>query len=234
VFVLHEVHEVDGRHEQEFEEAIRTGWMPALAKTEDARLLYFLHHAHGSGVSYNVVTLTAIRDGAAWERLVRRIDAGDLAAWARHVDALRHDVTAKLLIPLPWSPLREIDLAAIPSSGEEHDLAVFMEDTVWPYEGLLEEYVERAGSHYAEEMKQRAGRALLEIQAAYRTAAGAGRRREVVLWQKIVQPAALAPLLTSEVPPRYRAPGTWMHDALSVRDRWQSRLLRTSRWSPWR
>jgi len=24
-----------------------------------------------------------------------------------------------------------------------------------------------------------------------------------------------------------------MHDALAVRDRWQSKLLRTSSWSPW-
>jgi hypothetical protein len=36
-----------------------------------------------------------------------------------------------------------------------------------------------------------------------------------------------------EVPEHYKAPGTWMHDALEVRDRWESRLLRTARWSPW-
>jgi hypothetical protein len=29
-----------------------------------------------------------------------------------------------------------------------------------------------------------------------------------------------------------RAPGTWMHDALSLRDRWESKLLRTATWSP--
>jgi hypothetical protein len=29
-----------------------------------------------------------------------------------------------------------------------------------------------------------------------------------------------------------KAPGTWMHDALEVRDQWVSRLLRTSAWSP--
>jgi hypothetical protein len=182
-----------------------------------------------------VVTLTALRDGAAWERLARRIDSGDLRAWARSVDDLRHDVTAKLLLPLPWSPLQQIDLASVPGQAAEREPGVFMEDTVWPREGLLEQYVERSGSHYAREMaaREQEGVAMLRIEAAFRTALGAGRRREVVLWQKLLQPKALAALVTREVPALYKAPGTWMHDALELRDRWQSRLLRTARWSPW-
>jgi hypothetical protein len=39
-------------------------------------------------------------------------------------------------------------------------------------------------------------------------------------------------LLTREVPAEYKRPGTWMHDALELRDRWESRLLRSARWSP--
>ena len=53
-----------------------------------------------------------------------------------------------------------------------------------------------------------------------------------MLWQKIVKPAALLGLLTSEIPPEHRGPGTYMHDALAYRDQWESRLLRTSPWSP--
>ena len=231
---LHEVHEVVGAREDAFEDAFRSGFMPALGAGCDARLLYFLHHAHGSGVSYNVVTISALRDAAAWGHLVERVDSGDLRDWARAMDTLRHDVTAKLLIPLPWSPLQSLDLAAVPVSGEEHELSLFMEDTVWPHEGLLETYVERAGSHYMKEMEanQREGGGLLEIQAGLRTAFGSGRRREIVLWQKVREPRGLRPLLTLEVPDRFKQPGTWMHDALELRDRWQSRLLRTARWSP--
>ena len=55
----------------------------------------------------------------------------------------------------------------------------------------------------------------------------------LVLWQKIIRAKGLLGLLTHEVPSQYKKPGTWMHDALQVRDRWQSRLLRTSPWSPW-
>jgi hypothetical protein len=181
-----------------------------------------------------VVTLTALRDGEAWERLVRRVDGGDLAKPAAELDALRHDVTAKILVPLPWSPLRELDLTTVPASPASHRQALFMEDTVWPHEGQLERYVERAGSHYAREMARHAeeGRSMLEVQGGFRTAFGSGRRREIVLWQKLVKPDALVPLLTREVPAEYRAPGTWMHDALELRDRWQSRLLRSAPWSP--
>ncbi len=232
---LHEIHEVVGAREEAFEDAFRRIWLPALARDADARLLYFLHHAHGSGPSYQVVTITAIRDGAAWERLAQRVAGGDLAVWAREIDGLRHDVTAKLLVPLPWSPLHEIDLRSVPATGEEHETTLFMEDTVWPFEGQLEKYVEKSGTHYAAEMARAgsAGRSLLRIEAGFRTAFGTGRRREIVLWQKVVQPKSLTALLTREVPAEYKQPGTWMYDALALRDRWQSKLLRTARWSPW-
>ena len=58
-------------------------WMPTLAEGDDARLLYFLHLTHGTGRAYNVVTITAVRDGAAWERLASRLHDGDLQPWAR-------------------------------------------------------------------------------------------------------------------------------------------------------
>jgi hypothetical protein len=68
--------------------------------------------------------------------------------------------------------------------------------------------------------------------AAFQPAFGAGRRREIVLWQRVADHKALLRLLTMTVPPAMKAPGTWMHDALEVRDQWTSRLLRTSAWSP--
>jgi hypothetical protein len=232
---LHEVHEVHGAHEDAFEAAFRDQWMPALGADRDARLLYFLHHAHGTGAAYNVVTLTAVRDSAAWDQLAQRVQSGDLRAWAEAVDRLRHDVTAKILVPLPWSSLQSFDLEKVPVDRADHEPTLFMEDTVWPFEGRLEDYVAASGVHYAVEMKRRAAekRAILDVQAAFRTAFGSHRRREIVLWQKIVQPQALVPLLTREVPEELKRPGSWMHDALGLRDRWQSRLLRTARWSPW-
>jgi len=232
VFFVHELHEVRGKCEESFLDAVRSEWMPALAQDADTRLLYVLHHAHGTGPSYRLITITAVRDGAAWGRLAERIDGGDLAAVSQRLDEFRHEVTAKVLVPLPWSPLQQVDLDTVPATVIEHPLSLFMEDTVWPYEGDLEGYVERSGTHYAREIRE-GGNRLLRIEASFRTAFAAGRRREIVLWQKVVEPRGLVPLLMREVPLEYRKPGTWMHDALELRDRWESRLLRTTAWSPW-
>jgi hypothetical protein len=53
-----------------------------------------------------------------------------------------------------------------------------------------------------------------------------------MLWQKIRNVDMLVGLLSREVLPAYRQPGSYMHDALAYRDQWESRLLRTSVWSP--
>ena len=173
-------------------------------------------------------------DASAWGGLAERIASGDLAKWAQAIDDLRHDVTAKVLRPLPWSPLQEIDLDGVPTDGREHELSVFMEDTVWPHRGMLEEYVKRVGEHYAVEFDaaKTKRRQLLEIQAGFRTAYGSHQRREIILWQKVMNPEALVGLLTREIPDKFKQPGLWMVDGLEVRDQWQSRLLRTASWSP--
>jgi hypothetical protein len=234
VLFLRETHEVAGPREREFEAALRDAWLPGVAATAGARLLYVLRHVHGTGPSYRIVTWTALRDAAAWEELAGRVERGDLRATAGRLDELRHDVTAKLLVPLSWSPLQAVDLPAVPTRPPERPLALFMEDTVHPYEGRLEEYVERAGSHYAREMREHdaRGRALLHVEASFRTAFGSHRRREVLLWQRVVEPRGLLGLLTREIPDELQRPGSWMHDALALRDRWRSRLLRTLAWSP--
>src|SRR6185436_2387911 len=158
---------------------------------------------------------------------------GDLREWARTVDALRYDLQAKVLQPVPWSPLQEVDLATVPTSGER-EKHVFMEDTAWPFRGRLDDYLERAGTLYVDTLARSAaaGRAILELVGAFQPVFGTGRHREVVLWQRVARNDALVPLLTREVPAEHRAPGTWMHDALGLRDQWESRLLRTAAWSP--
>jgi hypothetical protein len=227
---LHEVHHVRGRSEDEFEAAFRDRWMPALAEGDDARLLWFLHHAHGSGPSYHFVTITAVRDGAAWERLARRVDDGDLASWARRLDELRHDVSAKVLVPVPWSPMQDVDLQAVPATPAAHELTIYMEDTGWP-DAAVEDYTAFWETSYYEPMRSRPG-SLLDIEAVFRVAYGTGRRKEAILMQKVTDHQGLLRLLTTEVPGAYRAPGTFMHEALAYRDRWESKLLRTTAWSP--
>jgi hypothetical protein len=234
VLFLHETHHVAGYHEDAFEAAFREGWMPALADGDDARLLWYLNLAHGSGWSYQVITITAVRDGAAYERLARRIQAGDLQDWMRELDAFRHDVEGKVLLPLPWSPLTDIDLASVPTDGGEHEPGMYMEDTMWPHEGKLLDYIDASGTVYARSLEHRDTGVprFLEIEAGFQPAFGSHVKREVTLMQRILDPDRLLGLLMTDIPAEMRAPGTWMHDALQLRDRWESKLLRTASWSP--
>lgn len=232
---LHETHRVAGAHADEFEDAWRKRYVDALASTVDARLLWFMHHAHGTGPSYVAVTVTGLRDGAAWERLADRSETGDLKSWAREVDAMRHDVTSKLLVPVPWSAMQETDLGSVPVDGSERPAGLYMEDTVHPYAGKLDAYLEAARTLYARDTlgkRLAEGTSLLELRSCFRTLAGPHAGREVTLWQRVVRPDLLEVLLTREVPAEYRGPGTWMREALAYRDDWESRLLRTATWSP--
>jgi len=232
MLLLHEVHTVAGRHEDEFEDAFRKGWMPALGNDGDARLLYYLKLAHGTGRAYHHTTITGLHDGAAYERLARRVQAGDLRSFATDVDGMRHEVKGKLLLPVEWSPLRDVDLEAVPVDGVDHDPVLYMEDSAWPHEAMLDTYLEKARTHYAPSLEERTERSLLTLLAVFQAALGAPRRREVILWQRVDFPERLPGLFTRELPAHVKGPGTWMHDALEVRDDWESRLLRSASWSP--
>ncbi|MBV8982719.1 MAG: hypothetical protein JO086_17610 [Acidimicrobiia bacterium] len=227
---VHETHHVRGKSEEVFEAAYRDRWMPALAAGDDARLLWYCHHAHGSGPAYHVVTITGVRDGAAWERLARRVQDGDLAGWAAEVDGMRHSLASKIMVPTPWSPMQEVDLGTVATEAQEHELSLYMEDTGWPHHNNLDAYVDLAGRAYAPLLEHST---LLRMEGSFRPAFGTHRRAEMVLMQKVLDYGGLAALLTTETKPEYRKPGTWMHDALEVRDEWESRLLRTTSWSPW-
>lgn len=229
---LHEVHKVVGAKEEEFEQAYRKGWMPMLAKGDDARLLWYANHAMGSGASYIVVTITGIKDGAAWERMASRVQKGDLREWVNDVDQLRYDVTGKILLPVYWSKIQEVDFKTVPTDGREHELSLFMEDTGWPYSSL-DDYIKMWDEIYSRPMSQApSNMRILDIQACFQVAHGSYQRREAMLWQKISSLDALMHLLSNELGPEQRKPGTYMVDALKYRDQWQSRLLRTTAWSP--
>jgi len=232
---IHEVHRVRGAEEDEFEAAYRDEWMPAIAATGDAKLLYCAHLTHGSGRAYTVITITAVEDGAAWGNVVQHVQSGDLCEVSRHLDQMRHDVTGKVFTPATWAPVIPGDLASVPVDPTlDHEPTLFMEDTVWPFDGMLLDYLEKTEEQYAPSIAQSgaAGTAIIKLQTLLHTAWGTGQRAEVLLWQKIIDQDRLWNLFAVELPPQATAPGTWMHDALALRDDWRSRLLRTTRWSP--
>lgn len=226
---LHETHRVRGALEERFEAHYRDGWMAALAEGEDARLVWYTHQAHGTGPAYRICTITAVRDGVAYGRLLDRVATGDLRSWARELDGLQHDSVGKVLQPLEWSPIAELDLASVPTDPDaNHELTLYMEDTGWPHKPL-DDYTSFWGEVYAPLI---ARSKLLRIEACFQVALSGGRRPEAILLQKVIDHSALLGLLETETPAAMKQPGTFMHDALEVRDQWESRLLRTSSWSP--
>ena len=234
MLLLHEVHQVAGAQEEAFDAAYRDELMPTLGKTDDTRLLWYLRLAHGSGAAYTVVTITGCRDANAWSALAERIRGGDLQEWSSRADAMRHTCAAKILTPVSWSPLQDIDLAGVPTSGDEHELSLFMEDTAWPFPGGLQAYLAKAGTLYDHTLssQKEEGIGMIELEAAFQPVLGTHQTTEVILWQRVVNTKAVMWMLGHDLPPEASAPGTWLHDALEVRDRWESRLLRSAAWSP--
>jgi len=232
MLVLHEVHTVVGEHAREFATLCRDELAGSLAGVEGVRLLWYFDHSAGSGPSYNVVTLTALEDGAALDRLAAATTDGGLAGLWRRLDQLRHEVVGKIVEPVDWSPRRDLDLSSVPLGGD-HECTLYMEDTGWPT-APIDDYLAYWDTDYHRHLEtQPPERRLLRIEACYRTTFGSHRHPEGILLQKIGNLAALRTLLTSTE--RYapdRWPGSYMHGALALRDQWESRLLRTSRWSP--
>jgi hypothetical protein len=229
VLFVEETHACVGSRVDEIEALYRDGWMPELGRTDDARLLWFCHLAHGSSLSYRIVTITAVRDGAAWERLASSVGEGALRDWARQVDECRHEVRSRIWVELDCSPLRP-DLSLIPTTPTDATPALYMQDTMWPRRGRTDEYVAALGSVYLPMLDR--PEAQLSVEGAFRTVPGGGSSPQVVLMQRVRDLDRLTRLLAEEPPPGMDAPGSWMHEALTYRERWRSRLLRTASWSP--
>jgi hypothetical protein len=231
VLFVHETHKVVGTSAARFEDAYRDGWMPTLAKGSDARLLWYLDLAHGSGLAYRVVTVTAVEDGAAWARLAERLSAGDLQSWARHLDGLQHESQSRIMVPLVWSPSIGA-LSDVPTDPQDREPVMYMEDTMWPFPGKVRAYIEASGTMYQKALGAEDAQMHMHVELALQTMPGAGRYPEVTLMQKLSSLPRLIRLLTNDIPAEVVGPGSWMHQALELRDQWRSRLLRTTVWSP--
>ena len=225
---LHETHEIIGGQTAAFETAVRERWRPLIETHGTARLLWFWHLTHGTGLAYQAVSITAVRDWAAWGALTEAM-RGDAAwrAWFAEVWTLRREVTSKLLQPTPWSPVQTVDLAAPPPAVETPSL--FLHDTGWPHPGKLDAYVEALGSVF---YPQTRAYKMIRVEACWTVCPGTGRHHEVVLLQRVLDWPAYANMLSGGERPT--KPGDWMEEGLKYRDRWESKLLRPASWSPWR
>jgi hypothetical protein len=118
-----------GEREIDLDEAIRDVYAPTIAD-DDARLAWYLYSTHGAGDAYYTIVITALRDGAAWERLSRRLRYGDLKDWSSELDTMTYSSRSSLMVSTEWSPLAGLDLDAFPTEPSDHDVSLFREDTL--------------------------------------------------------------------------------------------------------
>ena len=175
--------------------------------------------------------MTAVANGAAWERLAERVAHGDLRSWGRRLDGLQHESCGRVMTALGWSPPIG-SLEEVPTEPSEHEATMYMEDTMWTLPGKLHDYIDAAGAIYQPTIHADDSQVKLKIVLALQTMPGAGRAPEVTLLQRISSLAPLIHLLTNDLPDQVTKPGSWMHDALELRDQWRSQLLRAAPWSP--
>jgi len=225
---LHETHQIVGGKTSEFAEAVRTRWRPLVEEQNEARLLWYWELGHGTGASYQAVSITAVRDWATWGAITERGQTD--ARWRdaeRALWELRREVTRKLLVPAAWSPLDRVDLDAPPVAHVADEPALYLHDTGWPYQGGLEAYVEALGQIYLPQVRQSR---MISVEACWRVAPGTGRHHEVVLLQKILDWPRFTELLAKGERGAQRR--GWMAEGLRFRERWESMLLRCAPWSP--
>lgn len=227
---ISETHRIIGARFDDFESHYRDRWLPAVAKDPGTRFLWYFNRAHGSSVSFNVVTITAAADFDAWARLQQRVESGDMQELAHTADQMRYGTSAAINRRLEWSRMPEIDLASVPTAAQDHERTMYIEDTVRvslddPDAG--EQAIRAAHRGLGE---PGAG-ALTEFVAAFRPVSVAGRRSEVTLLQRILDLGVLAKYyVEGDLPPN--PPWSAAHAATPFDDTWQTRVLRAAPWSP--
>jgi hypothetical protein len=140
---LHETHDVIGGKMDDFSESMRTHWKPLMERDGTARVLWFLKLPHGTNVSYQAISITAVKDWQSYGAIVdRSLNAADWKAWSKEVCKYRRDVESKLLLPNPKSPLQEVDLGFVEAQSDDGMPSLYLHDTGWPYPGLMDEYID--------------------------------------------------------------------------------------------
>ena len=188
---------------EEFGAAMRDEWRPLIEADGSARLLWCWELTHGTGASYQAITVTAVRDWAAWGVLVARMQevragANGAAAPARCARTRRGSCCCRLRgrrsRPSTW-PRRP-----------DREQALFLHDTGWPFPGRLDDYVAALGSVYLPQILQSR---MISLEACWITAPGTGRHHEAILLQKILDWPRFTELLARGEQGRSVAAGWW-------------------------
>lgn len=232
MLLLLEEHKVIGRKKQDFERRYREG-ATHFSGDLDFRLLWYFDVAHGTGPSYRVVTGTALPDGAAWERFIRRAESGDLKEWLVDLDELRYSVDGRVLSAVPWLPLKN-PFAASSDLSNENEKYLYWMTCIFPNVRSLEDYTEEfAHKRWYEQEQGIVYGGIARIDGIFVSSWGAGRWPEAVLIEQIASPERLKMLIAENDEMQFQRRRENLAVGLQFRHVWTTTLLRTSSWSPW-
>jgi hypothetical protein len=229
MFFVHQVHALRSSSAEAFEATLRQRWAPALARERGMRLAWCARSMPGAISFPEIVTLTAISDGDALERYGARVREGDLADDASSLAAARVRVATRVMAPLAFNPL-EVAIDDLLLASDDGPGEMYLHDFVPPRVGMQRAYEDAMQKVYMAIPDD----ALLQIViwAGLETVAGGGPNPESLNISHVRDASALTQLLAFEAPRDNKQIGSWMYDALKLRDTWTTRLVRSLPWSP--
>ena len=230
MFYVHEIHALDASGAEAFETTLREQWVPALARESDTRLVWCVRSMPGTASFPELITMTAVADGAALERLGGRLRTGDLRDLSIELGGLRRSVTTRVLAPLEEFNPYSIELDDVPLIRDGAPSQMYIHDFVVPQPGMQRIY---------EVQMREAFMKMLEIESlpmqmwgGFETVSGGGRMPLSLMVTSIAHAPAISNLLSESNPRVAPEPGSWMREGLKLRDTWISRLVRSVPWSP--
>lgn len=228
MFILHQVHQLEPGSIDSFESFVRDEVLPSVASDPGSRLFWYASATDVSTRGREAITMIALQDAQTLERFATRMRSGDLAAVGNQLNRMRRGVETRIAKPLRHNPLT-IDVSALPTSAvENHPTISYMHDFVPPRIGQRRAYEDAMVKIYG----AMSDRELLDIALWAGLEPVAGPVPEQINISRIQNIDVLVNLFVNDIPREHKQLGTWMHEALKLRDRWTTRLVRCAPWSP--
>ena len=227
MYFAHQVHKVRRRDAAGFESAIRDELMPKVATDAGSRLIWFAWTMDVAVSHLEAITMVAFEDARALAAFSERCRAGDLVDVSSRIDGLRVDVETRIARPLRFNPLK-VDFASVPVDAREHTTQSYMHDFVPPCIGQSRAYEDAMCNIYMAMTDTE----LLDVVLWAGLEPVAGPVPEQMNFSRIQTTDAVVKLIAQEFPRDIKKLGSWMFDALKVRDHWTTRLVRCASWSP--
>jgi len=227
MYFVHQVHRLRRRDASGFEASVRDDLMGAIATEPGARLIWYAWTIDAAVSHLEAITMVAVEDPAALTRLSERTRSGDLASIGARLDDLRVDVQTRIAKPLRYNPLNP-SLADVPTTAADHATVGYMHDFVPPCIGQARGYEDAMSNIYMAMTDTE----LLDVVLWAGLEPVAGPVPEQMNISRIQRTDAVVKLITDEFPRDIKKLGSWMFDALKVRDHWTTRLARCASWSP--